>query len=162
MEKKTIYEFLPDKNAFRDNLREKGLTQAQINSKTAEIIIDTIAENSGLFISELKTQVDDLKEETFRINERLYQIYGRNEDVVNRTNDLIKAIEDSKDVAGNINNEQLRDLLIAFNGMLHICTLYQNIDMTEALNSIGYVLYAFYGGQAKRLYGEVFDGGGPK
>ena len=153
---KTINELLIDKDAFRDKLKEKGFQQQQINSRIANAIIETLAENEGLFISELKYQVDSISEKVHGINARLNQIYSRNEEVVNKTSELIKAIEDSKDISSNINDERTKDLLVAFNGMLHICTLYKGLDMIEALRSIGYIMYAFYCGKSKEEYKEEF------
>ena len=153
---KTINELLIDKDAFRDKLKEKGFQQQQINSRIANAIIETLAENEGLFISELKYQVDSISEKVHGINARLNQIYSRNEEVVNKTSELIKTIEDSKDISSNINDERTKDLLVAFNGMLHICTLYKGLDMIEALRSIGYIMYAFYCGKSKEEYKEEF------
>lgn len=153
---KTINELLIDKNAFRDKLKEKGFQQQQINSRIANAIIETLADNEGLFISELKYQVDSISEKVYGINARLNQIYSRNEEVVNKASELIKAIEDSKDISSNINDERTKDLLVAFNGMLHICTLYKGLDMIEALRSIGYIMYAFYCGKSKEEYKEEF------
>ena len=153
---KTINELLIDKNALRDKLKEKGFQQHQIDSKIANAIIETLADNEGLFISELKYQVDSISEKVYGINARLNQIYSRNEEAVNKASELIKAIEDSKDISSNINDERTKDLLVAFNGMLHICTLYKGLDMIEALRSIGYIMYAFYCGKSKEEYKEEF------
>ena len=82
------------------------------------------------------------------------ELYHRHTEAIEHADRLIEALAAQNDACAELSTDVAKDTLILFTSMLKVCSSYDNVDMGQAIESVGYIMYAMLGGQAKRDYGE--------
>lgn len=131
-----------------------GLNSQQIESKTAKVVVDVLAEDQGLLLAEVKAQVAKAKNAAESAQYRVGELYQRHTEAIEHADRLIEALAAQNDACAELSTDVAKDTLILFTSMLKVCFSYDNVDMGQAIESVGYIMYAMLGGQAKRDYGE--------
>lgn len=140
--------------ALNRKLIAAGLNSQQIESKTAKVIVDVLAEDQGLLLAEVKAQVAKAKNAAESAQYRVGELYQRHTEAIEHADRLIEALAAQNDACAELSTDVAKDTLILFTSMLKVCSSYDNVDMGQAIESVGYIMYAMLGGQAKRDYGE--------
>ena len=140
--------------ALNKKLIAAGLNSQQIESKTAKVIVDVLAEDQGLLLAEVKAQVAQAKNAAESAKYRVGELYQRHTEAIEHADRLIEALAAQNDACAELSTDVAKDTLILFTSMLKVCSSYDNVDMGQAIESVGYIMYAMLGGQAKRDYGE--------
>ena len=140
--------------ALNRKLIAAGLNSQQIESKTAKVIVDVLAEDQGLLLAEVKAQVAQAKNAAESAQYRVGELYQRHTEAIEHADRLIEALAAQNDACAELSTDVAKDTLILFTSMLKVCSSYDNVDMGQAIESVGYIMYAMLGGQAKRDYGE--------
>ena len=135
-------------------LLSAGLNSQQIESKTAKVVVDVLAEDQGLLLAEVKAQVAKAKNAAESAQYRVGELYHRHTEAIEHADMLIEALAAQNDACAELSTDVAKDTLILFTSMLKVCSSYDNVDMGQAIESVGYIMYAMLGGQAKRDYGE--------
>ena len=114
-----------------------GLSATQAKSKTAEAVVDVL----------LADEIKRVK----AVNARLADI----EDVMNSDGERIRKILDSfqklADVTGELQSADAKDALLLWREMLRVAVADFRVDPDRAAHTIGYIMYALYGGEAKMV-----------
>lgn len=140
--------------ALNRKLIAAGLNSQQIESKTAKVVVDVLAEDQGLLLAEVKAQVAKAKNAAESAQYRVGELYQRHTEAIEHADRLIEALAAQNDACAELSTDVAKDTLILFTSMLKVCSSYDNVDMGQAIESVGYIMYAMLGGQAKRDYGE--------
>ena len=140
--------------ALNRKLIAAGLNSQQIESKTAKVVVDVLAEDQGLLLAEVKAQVAKAKNAAESAQYRVGELYQRHTEAIEHADRLIEALSAQNDACAELSTDVAKDTLILFTSMLKVCSSYDNVDMGQAIESVGYIMYAMLGGQAKRDYGE--------
>ena len=131
-----------------------GLNSQQVASKTASVVVDVLAKDQGLLLSEVKAQVEKAKNEAESVQYRVRQLYDRHTEAIEHADRLIEILAKQNDACSELSSNVAKDTLILFTSLLKVCASYPNLDMGQAIESVSYIMYAMLGGQAKREYGE--------
>ena len=135
-------------------LAGRGLTAKQINSQVAGVVADTfINEDTKAVLAEIKARGEEAIKHAAACTIAIEQRYAEASKKIDEIGDTILAIKEATGEWGDIQNQDMKDLISAYAAMLSIQKKYDFLDP----ESIGYILYAACGGQAARNY-FVSDG----
>ena len=124
---------------IKTELRKIGLSEQQVNSETAKLLIcNFIPEKEQELIMEAARQVKRSRRIVQEAEERSRQL-----------NSDILEIKKAEEEYGKINDERVRNALALFAAIINISKK-RDADIDEVIQSAGYIVYAYLGGQGKR------------
>ena len=124
---------------IKTELRKIGLSEQQVNSETAKLLIcNFIPEKEQELIMEAARQVKRSRRIVQEAEERSRQL-----------NSDILEIKKAEEEYGKINDERARNALALFAAIINISKK-RDADIDEVIQSAGYIVYAYLGGQGKR------------
>ena len=124
---------------IKTELRKIGLSEQQVNSETAKLLIcNFIPEKEQELIMEAARQVKRSRQKVDEAESRL-----------ERTNRDLLEIKKTEEEYGEITDERAKTAISLFAAIINI-SKGRNADINNAVNSAGYIVYAYLGGQGKR------------
>lgn len=129
-----------------DLLMRKGLTKQQANSATALTCVNVLMQEDGkALIAEAKEQVNMMAETVNSLRKE----YRELEQKMKSVSELLLAVKDAQSEYGIISDEKAKTVLALYAALLALHKK-EGVPSDEAAESVGYVMYAFLGGQARR------------
>ena len=97
-----------------------GLNSQQIESKTAKVVVDVLAEDQGLLLAEVKAQVAKAKNAAESAQYRVGELYHRHTEAIEHADRLIEALAAQNDACAELSTDVAKDTLILFTSMLKV------------------------------------------
>ncbi len=131
---------------MHDKLRAAGLNGSQINSKTADQVIQILM-NDGekALIREAENYVFEMREELGKIR----RDYQKTQDKIGEMSETFYGVVEAEKEHGSVTEDRAKNV-IALYGQLINMAIKAGASPGDAVSNAGYVLYAYLGGQAKR------------
>lgn len=133
-------------NDMISRLMTAGLTKQQATSVTAEALVDLFMPDDGKIlireaqgrVKEMETSVTSLKKDYFELKRRIEGV-----------SDTLLAITQAQEQYGTVTDPKAQNI-VALYGALMTMNEKKGVPAAESAASIGYIMYAYLGGQAKR------------
>ena len=103
--------------ALNRKLIAAGLNSQQIESKTAKVVVDVLAEDQGLLLAEVKAQVAQAKNAAESAKYRVGELYQRHTEAIEHADRLIEHWLRKMTLAQNY-QPMLQKIRLSF---LHLC-----------------------------------------
>ena len=127
-------------------LMAAGLTKQQATSVTAETLVNLFMPNDGrILIREAQLQVAAMQETANSLRRDYIDLKQKIEDI----SDTLLSISEAQEQYGVVTDQNAQNV-IALYGALMTMNEKRGVPAAESAASIGYIMYAFLGGQAKR------------
>lgn len=130
---------------FKEYLKAKGFSPTQVESKTAQMMVDLLMnEDCKILVAEATNTVNEMKEQYLYIQSQYNNVLRK----FNLLSDLIMEVKDAQEKYGTVTDEKGYTILAMFSAMLCMC---EKTDATtdKSLESISHILFAYLGGQAR-------------
>ena len=127
-------------------LMAAGLTKQQATSVTAETLVNLFMPNDGrILIREAQLQVAAMQETANSLRRDYIDLKQKIGDI----SDTLLSISEAQEQYGVVTDQKAQNV-IALYGALMTMNEKRGVPAAESAASIGYIMYAFLGGQAKR------------
>ena len=127
-------------------LMAAGLTKQQATSVTAETLVTLFMPDDGrILIREAQLQVAAMQETANSLRRDYIDLKQKIEDI----SDTLLSISEAQEQYGVVTDQKAQNV-IALYGALMTMNEKRGVPAAESAASIGYIMYAFLGGQAKR------------
>ena len=127
-------------------LTHNGLTKAQATSTTAKTCINVLMQEDGkALMAEAREQVKMMAETVNSLREDYAELAGKLQGI----SELLLAVKDAQEEYGTISDEKARTVLALYAALLSLHKK-EGANVENAVQNVGYVMYAFLGGQARR------------
>lgn len=130
-----------------------GLTEQQAKTKTAEVLLNMNTPDV------MTVAVKNAEIQLANINEAAHKAMAKLDDIKYQTREMsevIKGAVEAQDKYGEVTDEKAKTVIALYGALLEMGRKL-GCDCDRNLESAGYIMYAFLGGQAKR--DQRYDGG---
>ena len=141
--------------AMKKQLMAAGLSKQQVNSATADAVINAIMnEDEKTLIREARLQVNEMTDLVSSLRMEYQELKDKIGAVAGTLLDIAKAQEEH----GALTDERARNALVFYAALLKMSES-AGAKGSESVENAGYVTYAYLGGQAKREihYDKTWD-----
>ncbi len=133
-------------NDMISRLMTAGLTKQQATSVTAEALVNLFMPDDGrILLREAQGRVKEMERTVASLRKEYYEIKKRIEGV----SDTLLSITQAQEQYGTVTDPKAQNI-IALYGALMTMNEKKGVPAAESAASIGYIIYAYLGGQAKR------------
>ena len=133
-------------NEMISRLMAAGLTKQQATSVTAEALVNLFMPDDGkILLREAQGRVKEMEATVASLRKDYYEMKKRIEGV----SDTLLSITQAQEQYGTITDPKAQNI-VALYGALMSMNEKKGVPAAESAASIGYIMYAYLGGQAKR------------
>ena len=133
-------------NDMISRLMSAGLTKQQATSVTAEALVNLFMPDDGkILLREAQGRVKEMEATVTSLRKDYYEMKKRIEGV----SDTLLAITQAQEQYGTVTDPKAQNI-IALYGALMTMNEKKGVPAADSAASIGYIMYAYLGGQAKR------------
>ena len=133
-------------NDVISRLMSAGLTKQQATSVTAEALVNLFMPDDGkILLREAQGRVKEMEATVASLRKDYYEMKKRIEGV----SDTLLAITQAQEQYGTVTDPKAQNI-IALYGALMTMNEKKGVPAADSAASIGYIMYAYLGGQAKR------------
>ncbi len=133
-------------NDMISRLMAAGLTKQQATSVTAEALVNLFMPDDGkILLREAQGRVKEMEATVVSLRKDYYEMKKRIEGV----SDTLLSITQAQDQYGTVTDPKAQNILALY-GALMTMNEKKGVPAAESAASIGYIMYAYLGGQAKR------------
>ena len=133
-------------NDMISRLIAAGLSKQQATSVTAEALVDLFMPDDGkILLREAQGRVKEMEATVASLRKDYYEMKKRIEGV----SDTLLSITQAQEQYGTVTDPKAQNI-IALYGALMTMNEKKGVPAADSAASIGYIMYAYLGGQAKR------------
>ena len=133
-------------NEMITRLMTAGLTKQQATSVTAETLVNLFMPDDGkLLIREAQGRVKEMEATVASLRKDYIELKRRIEGI----SDTLLSITQAQEQYGTVTDPKAQNI-VALYGALVTMNEKKGVPAAESVASIGYIIYAYLGGQAKR------------
>ncbi len=133
-------------NDMISRLMAAGLTKQQATSVTAEVLVNLFMPDDGkILLREAQGRVKEMETTLASLRKDYYELKKRIEGV----SETLLSITQAQEQYGTVTDLKAQNI-IALYGALMTMNEKKGVPAAESAASIGYIMYAYLGGQAKR------------
>lgn len=125
-----------DKELF-EALKAYGVNANAAKSKTAEAVADIFLASDAQRVKLINARLSDLESVLESDGEKIQKI--------------LDSFEKLAEVSGELQSTDAKDALLLWREMLRVAVKDYRVDPTAAASNISYIMYALYGGEAKKV-----------
>jgi len=130
---------------FKEYLKSKGFSPTQVESKTAQMMVDLLMdEDCKILVAEATNTVNEMKKQYLYIKNQYDSVLRK----FNSLSDLIMELKYAQEKYGTVTDEKGYTILAMFSAMLCLCER-TDASADKSLESISHILFAYLGGQAR-------------
>jgi len=130
---------------FKEYLKSKGFSPVQVESKTAQMMVDLLMdEDCKILVAEATNTVNEMKKQYLYIKNQYDSVLRK----FNSLSDLILEVKEAQEKYGMVTDEKGYTVLAMFSALLCMCGK-TSATADKSLESISHILFAYLGGQAR-------------
>ena len=132
-------------------LMASGLSKSQATSVTAETLVNLFMPDDGkALIAEAQRQVAEMRDLIMNVQ----QDYTNLKKDIDSISKVLLSVKDAQAEYGSVSDGKAKEIIALYGALLSM-NQKAGVDSSESVRNVGYIVYAYLGGQAKREFSYI-------